>query len=218
MYKILSIYSTISPPSAGNCKILKVERKPLISLQELKSIFKKPHKSNLDKIKKVLQMYISDSDWDFEDVIEHDYSLPVVNDCVLYYLTGYLSFQILNKMKYEVCKNAIVKHEWHAPQEILADFHSKLTHPNTNFYNFIKYLDKVFIRHCNFPNVFDLILNDITNDKMLSFPCSEHKNDVIPFIIHYFVQIRMRQFCKNSNINQIKENQSRKKYAKHCKT
>lgn len=218
IYKILSIYSTIAPPAAGNCTVRKEEKRPLISLQELKSIFSKPEETALIKIKNALQLCINDADWDFEEVIEHDYALPDVTDCVLYYLTGYISTTILKRMNCDVCKNAIMKHRWHTREEFLIDFHSKLIHPNTNFFHFIKYLEKVFAKHCHKSNVLDLVLLDITTENILSFPCSSHKNEVVPFIVYYFLQMRMRQLCKISKMNQEKENQSKKKLSRLAKT
>lgn len=40
--------------------------------------------------------------------MDHDYSRPEIIDCVIYYVTGYLSNHILKSIKCDICKNAFI--------------------------------------------------------------------------------------------------------------
>lgn len=112
IYKILSIYSAIKPPKQGNCTINEDENnyKMLVTLEELKQIYKKDdttYQKNFEKIKRMLDEMIQktegDEDTEFltsdhmayclkmekgDALIDHDYCKTPVFDCVLYFLTG----------------------------------------------------------------------------------------------------------------------------------
>ncbi|KMQ85335.1 hypothetical protein RF55_16184 [Lasius niger] len=90
LYKLLSIYSILKPPASGNCTITKTYPKTLITLSELKDIYDKPTKISMTSLKAKLDEFIEENEWEFDDVVEHDYSHAAVVDCIIYYVTGYL--------------------------------------------------------------------------------------------------------------------------------
>jgi len=54
----------------------------------LKNIYH-PEKSNLlENLKNKLNIIIEQEEWEFTDVVEHDYAKAEVVDCLIYYLTG----------------------------------------------------------------------------------------------------------------------------------
>lgn len=222
MYKILSLFSTLRPPTTGNCTVNKQEcPELLISLQNLKSIFESSSANDnaINIIKQKLETCINNADWDFEEIIEHDYAQPEVIDCVLYYMTGFLGNQILKHMKCETCCKAITAHEWCIPEDVIVNIYKdKLIPVNTNFYKFIKYLESLFQKHCHRQNVLDFILHEISESNFLSFPCTDHKQDVVPFIVFSFIQFRMRQICQQKTAEKKKENLYKKKVSKFCNT
>jgi len=63
------------------------------------------------------------------------------------------------------------------------------------------------------PNVFLDTVDDFVenNSNLLKFPCDEHKNEILMFIIRYYITIRMRQFSNVQNKNQDKINLKKKK-------
>lgn len=58
-------------------------------LSELKDIYDKPTKISMTNLKAKLDELIEENEWEFDDVVEHDYSHAAVVDCIIYYVTGY---------------------------------------------------------------------------------------------------------------------------------
>ncbi|KAH7950304.1 hypothetical protein HPB49_022122 [Dermacentor silvarum] len=50
----------------------------------------------------------------------------------------------------------------------------------------------------------------------ITFPCDEHKEEIVAQLLHCYVSMRMRQHCKHVNMSMKKEAQERKKMAKLC--
>ncbi|KMQ91913.1 hypothetical protein RF55_8168 [Lasius niger] len=97
LYKLLSMYSILKPPASGNCTLTETSHpKTLITVSELRSIYQKPTETSLIDLKARLDGLIEETEWELDDVVEHDYShAPVVN-CIIYYVTGLLQNYICN--------------------------------------------------------------------------------------------------------------------------
>lgn len=46
-------------------------------------------------------------EWEFSDIVEYDYSLASIFDCLKYYIAGYLNHQITKKITCLKCKSAL---------------------------------------------------------------------------------------------------------------
>lgn len=229
IYKILS-YSILSPPKYGNCTIEKEVKSSLISLDEIKTLYQKPKENKellIDTIKSKLNKAIKNDDWNIYDIFEseqseHDYTLPGAVDCIIYYITGRVCHKLLQFTKCSSCRQALItnsaEHDRIAKLGELGDIIPEFfIHPNVGFYNFIKMLENMFTKHCHQLNVVDAILSDAIESDVISFPCEAHKIDIISYIVHYYLQIKLSQYCHNMNNNK-KDNQRIKKIAKHCRT
>lgn len=220
----MSTYSILKPPISGNCTIKKDEEpsEPLITLSTLKQIYDKDDTCLMQCVKNKLNHAIQQEDWDFDDFVEHDYSNPEILDCVIYYVTGYLSRQILKTVQCEKCKEAFVTSQCYSnnPVAKLTNLKTRggLVHPNITFFYFIKSLEQLFLLHCTSSNVFELVLESALQANILFFPCSEHAYEIVPYCIQYFVRMRMRQYTAMLNKNQTKQNQLKKKQSKFCVT
>lgn len=224
IYKILSSYSILAPPKYGNCSIEKEIKLPLITLNDIKSLYQKSNKEtglSIDIIKSKLNNAIRNDDWDIHDVFEseHDYAKPEAFDCIIYYITGRVCQQLLKCTKCSTCKQALITNSENCNSKAkLSDMLVEcFVHPHIGFYNFIKKFESLFIKHCDDINVADAILSDVINCNMLTFPCEIHKLDVVSYIVHYYVQMRLSRLCTDLN-NNIKNNQHIKKISKHYTT
>ena len=89
LYKLLSTYSIFKPPVSGNCTVTDEKPPPLlISVTDLKNIYKPERSSHVEEIRQKLDSIIEYKDWEVDEVIEHDYSVAPVLDCVIYFVTG----------------------------------------------------------------------------------------------------------------------------------
>uniref|UniRef100_A0A2S2NYW9 Transposable element P transposase n=1 Tax=Schizaphis graminum TaxID=13262 RepID=A0A2S2NYW9_SCHGA len=227
IYKMLSVYSILKPPKTGNCKILE-KNTPKITLNDIKSIFVNDKVDKEDKLLKLqerLDLIVKEGKWETEDVFEsdiHNYCTPnkaEVTDCVIYYISGFVCRYILKHTNCDVCINALKGKVYSSKSEAAftnLKSRGKLIHPNEHFHNIISAIENSFSKYCTMPSVFqDTIDNFIENNtSLLTFPCDEHKNEVLMFIIRYYITTRMRQFASIENKNQKKINLKKKKSAK----
>ncbi|XP_051159622.1 uncharacterized protein LOC127285741 [Leptopilina boulardi] len=94
LYKLLAAYSILKPPRYGNCLVTEQKVQNLITISEIKEIFEKSHSKStslLNSIKNKLDSLIEEDTWEVDEVIEHDYSIRPVIDCIIYYTTAYWS-------------------------------------------------------------------------------------------------------------------------------
>ena len=91
IYKILSVYSILKPPTLDNCTTFDNDSpQPLVTISQLKEIYKSGHKSCFEEIKSKLKVVVEDVHFDFSDfvtAVEHDYALPELIDCLLFFTT-----------------------------------------------------------------------------------------------------------------------------------
>lgn len=92
----------------------------------------------------------------------------------------------------------------------------KLIHPNEHFHQIISAIENSFTKYCTKPTVFEDTFDDVLENHatLFTFPCDEHKSDVLMFILKYYITTRMRQFSNMENKNQKKKNCNKKKSAK----
>jgi hypothetical protein len=200
---------------------------PLISLNEIKSLYQKLKEKSgkkllIDAIKTKLNNAIRNEDWEVYDLFqsEHDYATPATLDCIIYCITGRVCQQLLKFTKCSSCRQALLTNSVaYNKKAILGDMLSEsFVHPNVGLYNFVKNLEYEFMNHCHQLNVADAVLNSIIESDTLTFPYEAHKIDIISYIVYYYFQVRLSQFCSDLNNNNKKENQRIKKISKHCKT
>lgn len=220
------MYSVLKPPKTGNCSILDHRpSEPLVSLAELKSIYKNDSQSNLSaSIKEKLTAAVQFDDWALDNVIEleHDYSSPEITTCIMYYTTAVLVKRIMNSVTCLTCKDSLLTAESNTklPKACITDslLNGPWVHPNKHLYRFVIFLEERFVVHRNSTRVFESILNDVYNYEKLSFPCTEHADNVLLHIIQYYVLMRMQQYSARLNAERKKINLDKKKIAKHCTT
>lgn len=105
---MLSAYNILKPPKLGNCSTFDGNTsEPLVSISNLKELYKKKNKNVLrDEIRDKLKAVIEHDDTDFSDfvnAVDHDYSIPSVSNCLIYYTTGCLVKFIKKKIKCVNC-------------------------------------------------------------------------------------------------------------------
>lgn len=218
------MYNLLKPPKFGNCTIdQQHEITPLITISDIKQTFgNTANLSALDDLKKKINSLVENGNWEFSDVFEHDYNLSPVKECLIYYLVGYLSKQILKTTKCTICIEAFKNPHYFSnlPEAELVNLKSKgrLVHPNYYFYKFISNIETHFSNNINDPDVYSNTVEDILANEHLNFPCSIHKDEIVAYSIRYYLNMRMRQFSWQINQEKLKENSKRKKISKFCKT
>lgn len=227
LYKILSIYKLIKPPSFGNCTITEQEQTSLITVNDLKLIWKEDdeptRKYYINKLKTKLDGLIIREDWDIDNVFsEHDYCGSEVIECVVYYVTGYLCRKLLKLFhNCEICKKSLA-----LPNDVgtvdrsvalLTNIKTKgyLIHPNINFYKLISHTEEYFSNHItNSADIYNDTTEYILENYNFSYPCEEHKYDVMACTLHNYLLLRMRQYCKQEDSKRFQQSKEKKKLSR----
>ena len=163
----------------------------------------------------------NDSDFtDFTNAIDHDYNLPYVKKCLMYFVTGTICKDFTKFTKCEVCRTAFFESEGSAfianhpvARIVTFDKDQDLQHPNVRLFKFLEEVEEIFSKHCKRGNVYDLVVNEIT-ERQFKFSCVSHAQDVLAYILHYYLQLRMRQYAKIQIADQKKESSKLKKLSK----
>lgn len=194
---------------------------PLLPVSKLKELFK-AHRNNfsaIEEIKSKLEIVINKEDSEFSDftnAIDHDYDLPPIIECLIYFVIGQITKKIKEFTKCEICLNSLF---YSKEKSILIENYpfARIITLNKEEQFGLEHSNKRLFVHCNRSNCFELVVNDITEDQ-LEFSCDEHAKDVYAYIISYYLEMRMRQFAKIKKSQTATTNAEKKKAAKLTKT
>lgn len=113
VYKLLSVYSIIKPPKSGNCTILD-STQPKLTLKDIKDAFSKndilPERQlKINHLKERLDTLITqgievDNVFHKDIFRDHDYYKSDIEECVLYYICGYVSDILINTLSATIVK------------------------------------------------------------------------------------------------------------------
>ena len=174
-------------------------------MSELKEIYNADKKeSSIKRIQEKLNILIEKEDShfvDFTNATDHDYELPYVVDCFMYYITGQICQKLENR-NCVYCESALfcsANDESVGPNHPIAklitlDQNHSLQHPNFRLFKFIKTIESLFSLHCKQSHVFDLVLNDLSKFQF-TFACKEHAKEVLAYTVHVYLQNRMRPYA-----------------------
>ena len=84
---------------------------PLITISKLKELHQSNSKSTIQEIREKLKAIIDCEDTDFNDFVDavaHDYALPAVGDCLIFYTTGRITAYIKQHTQCSTCLNAFL--------------------------------------------------------------------------------------------------------------
>lgn len=157
-------------------------------------------------------------------------------DCLFFFTTESVCRYIKKSVECKIClstflstsdvaKDTLLYHCGQMPNsfEKFINPHKELIHPNYRLYQFILQIESLFQKYCNFNNVFDLILDEITSLEIhVAFQCQKHKSEVaniLAYIIKFYTQIRIREYLKREMANvKSTKSQLKKKQAKFYST
>lgn len=229
LYRILSIYRLIKPPKFGNCSVEDTisERSSPLSIDEFKVIFtgKEPvEEAHITKLSLQIESLVEEDDWGEEKLLALDFSAGELQDVILYYACGYLCRRLIKRFsKCEVCKNSFLTkldpNELEVAEIVTVKNKGYLLNCNIYLFNILRRTENYFVKNVKSSNVYEKTLCDVfENIDLLTFPCTEHKSDVLAASLHYFILMRMRQYEREQNRSLKKQSRRKKKLAKLCKS
>lgn len=84
-------------------------------------------------------------------------------------------------------------------------------HPNLKLVELLRAAEEYFARNADRQSVYWKTVNHVLDTKSVTFPCAQHKEEVIAQILHYFLTMSVRQHCKAVTMNLKKQAQEKKK-------
>ncbi|XP_077535872.1 uncharacterized protein LOC144148165 [Haemaphysalis longicornis] len=221
LYRMLSLYSLLKPPQFGNCTAAESSQSAFVTLADIRGIYKssaaeRPKK--LEELRNKLDGLISQGNWECEDVFDHDYCDANVVDCIIYYVTGFVSRKLANKTSCVVCKEALKGHRGFskaAEAELVnCKTRGRLTHPNAHLFQLFRNIEEEFAKYADQRDVYNKTTDAVLAHFKFTFPCNFHKEDILAKLLHYYVCLRMRQYCKQLRAKNEKKSQDLRKLSK----
>lgn len=221
LYKILSVYSVLKPPKYGNFSVSNSDA-PSLSLADLSEIFHDKHNQREDKINKLknkLDKLIQEGLWEPSDILPNcNYNGECsMRDCIVYYVCGYVTRKLLRFKKCPKCISFFKNNDAYHPAAELITLKSRgqLVYPITHLYELLSKVDHYFSLYCHDYNVFDKVIDNITEiDFNFKYPCEEHVIEITTEIVVYYIQMRLRQFSFQENLKMKKTCREKKKMSK----
>uniref|UniRef100_A0A2S2QEJ6 Uncharacterized protein n=1 Tax=Sipha flava TaxID=143950 RepID=A0A2S2QEJ6_9HEMI len=109
------------------------------------------------------------------------------------------SFQITKRSSCPKCKSSLTSIECFTSEADLTNIKSRgwLKHPNKYLYKLLSVIEDELMNHISKTSVFeDTIEALITKCETFTFPCAEHKDFILAYIIKYYINMRMRQWTR----------------------
>ncbi|KAL3226779.1 hypothetical protein MRX96_024609 [Rhipicephalus microplus] len=211
-YKLLSSQKRLCQRTATNVLFSTKHLRALISTDEQLT-----STDFVAQVKEKLDNLVSTDDWDCEEVIrQHGGDVTEVTDCIIYYVTGFICRKMRKITTCAACLSAFnVKNNTSTAAALTnAKTRGGLTHPTVGIFNLFKHAERPFVDYADWNTVYWDTIDGVLDTHTLTFPCSEHKEEVIAQLLHYYVSMRMRQHCQHVNGALKKQSQEKKKLAK----
>lgn len=112
---------------------------------------------------------------DFVHATTHDYALPIIQNCLIYYLIGRITAYIKKHNDCSECLDAFLStcnigedtplfscNQLPESLNIFTKNDNHFIHPSVRLFKLIETTEPLFNKYCKMNNCFDLILNDLT--------------------------------------------------------
>lgn len=103
-----------------------------------------------------------------------------------------------------VCRQSLAEEsEVHAQPEstpVKCKTRGGLVHPKGSIFFLLQEAEKQFQQHATQRNAYDLTVEGLLEKHTFSFPCWEHKEDIMENLLPFYIAMRMAQVCKQAKI------------------
>ena len=143
-------------------------------------------------------------------------------DIIIYSASGYLCRHLLKRTQCNTCRESLVTHLSTSNLAVaeLVNLKMKgfLLYCNLYLHKLFRETESFFCNNVKFSNCYVRTINDVFDNLNLTFPCDEHKSEILAMSLHYYIVMRMRQYEREQNRAHKERSQNKKKEAKLCPT
>lgn len=219
LYNMLSVYSLIKPPKFGNCEVEPAQSTHVLTLTDLKLAFQEraSEETKLQMLKQKLDGLVV-AEVECSEAFANVCTVPEAADCIIYYLAGFMCRKLLKCSTCSTCRHSLIE-EWEIhsqPESSLVNCKTRggLLHPKRNVFCLLKAAETEFQKHSTAKNVYEQTLEELLKEHVFSFPCNEHKEEIMAQLLHNYVAMRMTQVCKQKKRELKTKTQHLRKLAK----
>ena len=224
VYRLLSVSNLVKPGKRGS-----VQANPVDILMKVKSI--KPMHEELPWIPQIevlidelLECQLPDDDPSLLNNSEHDYNMSTPEQCIQFYLGGYVAHKLLKFTTCDPCIANLTKPSTCLSAESkLVEIKTRggLKLPSVSLTQLIKLLELSVQKYSGKPktSMYQDILNDVLSSDTLSksgIGCEIHQTSLTARCIHFFIATRLHFLKKSINRNRISR-QTKQKLSKVSK-
>ena len=192
-----------------------------ITMDDFHNIFSDKSESSIQKLKEQLDSLVDQDDWDQNLMIDCSPEItdfPELTDLIIYSACGYLCRKLTKFSKCQLCKESLLTKVETSNLEVAQIVNMKtkgfLMYCNLYLYRICRKTEQFFVQNVKFSDVYEKTLTDVFENIDLTFPCDEHKSDILAQALHYYVLMRMRQYEREENRSLKKKSGTKKKEAK----
>ena len=223
VYRLLSVSNLVKPGKRMN-----VESKPVDILLTIQKLQQQPTPF-IPQIEILIDEILSQDSYDQSDVAEHAYNVISPEQCITFYLGGYVTQKL---SKFTLCPACTAKLTDDSKQIFKQTLFSEsklvelkmrggLKLPSSSLTFLIRLLEECFQKFSEKPNtnMFSDILNAALNSDKLSFAgigCEEHRTSLTARCIYFYITMRLHFFKKSVNRNRASR-QTKQKLSKVSK-
>lgn len=122
-----------------------------------------------------------------EVAFSHVFTTASVEDCIVYYVAGYLCRKLLRYTARSQCKLGLVSQTTSSekPESAFVNCRTRgnQLHPTTNVFSLVCATDTCFQKHSASQFSHELTLDEVVDNFHFSFPCATHKIDITAQIL-----------------------------------
>jgi hypothetical protein len=216
VYRLLSVSSLVKPGQRAN-----VQSDPVQILLTVQSVVPTPRipfvpaiESLLDNIL-VQQSHEQTKGTNANVATEHDYTQCVPEDCITFYLGGYVAYKLTKFTTCSDCVATLSDKENMSASSKLVELKTKggLKLPSAALTALIKLLEQCFQKYSAKPNTnmyFDILNEILTSDELTcsGIGCEKHLIALTSRCIHFYVSTRLHFLKKSVNRSVVKRSRN----------
>lgn len=209
IYRLLSLYAPIKACIQGN--VTEEPTHVLATMEETMKLKKQHHASAHEKLQDIINRKLAlicegAKGQGGSSMFDHSYGVPSSQDCIIYYICGYLVHSFTKHVKCKMCVLDIQSAQAQCPEAYFTlqkDFkQGSLKHPSQKMFNMLKEIEHQLAaalkenKLCS--DMFWLLLEALESCHISRLGCEAHKDTFTSELLMSYVTLRIHFFVRDS--------------------
>ncbi|KAM7302656.1 hypothetical protein ISCGN_018164 [Ixodes scapularis] len=209
IYRLLSLYTPMKACIQGS--VTGESTHVLATMEETMREKKKDYVSAHDKVlkqieTKLAQICDSAAEPELASTSDHNYYVPSREDCIIYYLCGYVVYSLSKHTKCTLCLEDVQSTEAHCPEAWLTlqkEYkQGSLKHPSHKMFVLFKSIERQIASTLEAGSpcgeTFWIILDALDGCQISRLGCKEHQDSITKELLMSYITLRVHFFVKDT--------------------